>query len=734
MEDDAGVRATDTGFHSDSSWNILIVDDDPDVHEVTEFALRRTEILGHPLAFFHAHSAAEAISFLKTTNDIALILLDAVMETEEAGLSAVKVIREDLGLEDVRIILRTGQPGQVPELETIARYDINDYRTKDELTKNRLITVLTAALRSWLQIRRIQNSRSGLEKIIEASNKFMRAKGLKMFAQGVITQMAGLFDVEPEGLVCASSVKRNSDSSNLQITVIAAAGRFGHLIDNSVDALEDDHIRESIQSALKNGKSQFGEKNMTLYFSEPSGREFATWIDSPFPLSRVDSHLLEVFCTNISLSAANVNLVDQLENLAWVDQFLGIPNLTALLHRIRMLLESADSPGLEIALFDIDGFGAVNDLLGHDYGDEILVAVKNRLSELFQPAAELYRISSDVFALLVSQEQFAVHEGELKVPLSIDSQDSSREISLSVGVSLIDPEEGDASTQLRNAFIALKRAKNEGMGQIVRYSKNIGLKTRERLLLLRHLQSAFSRRNLYVSFQPQARLEDGAVYGVEALLRWRDEQGRDIPPSEFIPLAEKSGLIGPLGIWTLRESLKALLEIQKAGFPGFRLAVNVSPNQLRQQDFLELLDVSLREHEVPPELLEIEITESISMFSIEDVLRLLTSIRDRGISIAIDDFGTGYSSLSSIDQWPVNRIKIDRSFISRMEDSGHHVRLIDLVIPLSETLSTRVLAEGVETASQWNQLREMGCHDAQGYFLSPPLRLDELILWLKNRR
>ena len=191
-------------------WRVLVVDDDQDVHEATRFGLAHLLILGRPLELLHAHSAREALELLQREGDIAVILLDVVMESDDAGLRTVGVIREQLKMLNTRIILRTGQPGQAPEADTIARYDINDYKTKSELTQNKLFTTLTAAIRSYDQLLRLDANRRGLEKIVSASNQFIAEKGLRTFAEGVITQIASLIGVAPEGVVCAASEESTS--------------------------------------------------------------------------------------------------------------------------------------------------------------------------------------------------------------------------------------------------------------------------------------------------------------------------------------------------------------------------------------------------------------------------------------------------------------------------------------------------------------------------------------------
>lgn len=737
MNDDTLVfrdeaNSTDHNEERLDPWTILIVDDDRDVHDATVFTLRDSVLLERPLKFLHAYSANETILILKEHPEIALILLDAVMETEDAGLSAVKVIREDLGMEDVRIILRTGQPGQIPELDTIAKYDINDYKTKSELNRTKLLTAIIGALRSWQQIQRIQNSRRGLEKIIDASNQFIVEQGLRNFAEGVITQMAGLLGLEPEGIVCASRTHETGESLETECQVIAAAGHYRELINRNVNEIGNQEILSSIEQTLLEKRNIIGKNSISLYFAGPPGRSYATWVESPRPLKELDTNLLGIFCTNISLCASNIDLVDRLKLQAWEDPGLGIPNMLALLERLQKQIDEERPRNDLMAVIDIDGFDQINELLGHDYGDVILQLVVDRLRELLGSETFFARVGADAFAILGDEADFGPKTLKALSAIRLQSPDGDRELSVSIGITRIDPTVGNASTQLRNAMLAVKRAKGEGIGQVVRYSPEIGEETRDRIRLLHELKGAFATSKLFLMFQPQVRLKDRQVFCYEALLRWKTDEGSFVPPDRFIPLAEQTGLIVPIGTWVLRTALRSLKQIHRAGFPDMRMAVNVSPMQLRRNDFLEHLDGAIEETGMDPTLLELEITESISVIGTEDTKRLLGAIRERGISIAVDDFGTGYSSLSSIDRWPVNRLKIDKTFVHNMEQREEGARLVDLVIPLGNRLSMKVLAEGVETEAQMARLSDLGCDEVQGYLISKPLVLDDLIAWMQQ--
>ena len=714
----------------EDAWKILIADDDPDVHETTVFSLKDSIVLGKPLHFLHAYSGQEAIGILQKHADVALILLDAIMETENAGLETAHAIRQDLGLEDVRIILRTGQPGQVPELEAITKYDINDYKTKSELSRTKLMTALVAALRSWQQIRRLQNSRHGLEKIIAASNRLIGETGLKDFAEGVISQMASLLGLDPEGIVCVS---RGLDAPNAavdQCQVIAAAGQYRCLINRPLASIKAEAITASVKNALVKKTNIIEDQSLTIYFSDPSGRDYATWIGASAPLREIDTHLLEIFCTNISLCASNVELVSRIQRQAWEDPLLQMPNLASLLETMNNLLKKPAAQPSWLAILDIAGFNQINELLGHSYGDTIL---KTFVEQIRQVLGKVFvaRIGADVFAIVGREKVVAEHSLQSLTSRKIQTPDGERELAVSIGLTRIDSDEGDGSAQLRNGYLALKRAKEEGAGKIVTYSRDIGLETRKRILLLHELRGGLGESQLFLMYQPQIKISNRQVFCCEALLRWRNRTGDMIPPDQFIPLAEQAGLIVPIGVWVLQTALHDLKRIHQAGYVDFHMAVNVSAMQFRSKDFLSQLDAALQQSGVAPQFLELEITESISALGNAEVLRILNAIRERGISIAIDDFGTGYSSLSTIDRWPINRLKIDRSFVQNMDRQEEGARLVDLIIPLGNRLSMKVIAEGVETQSQMSRLEHLGCDEIQGYLISKPLIFDELLLWLQ---
>jgi len=715
-------------------WRLLIVDDDQDVHEATRFALRDVPILGRPVEFLHAYSGAEALDVLGRETDIAVMLLDVVMETPDAGLRIVDSVRNVLKLNNLRIVLRTGQPGQAPEMEAIRQFDINDYKTKSELTLNRLFTTVTAAVRSFDQLRRLDASRQGLEKIISASNEFITQPGLRSFAEGVITQISGLLGVDPEGLVCAAQSPSGAPaaSSGSRLHVIAAAGKYSDFIDRDLDDLTEQRIAAALKRSLQGRSSEVEPHSVTMFFEAHDHHAYAVFIDSAAPIREVDQHLLEVFCTNISLCANNIELVTALRDQAFSDNLVGLPNRASLLQEMNRSLRGPDRATEALALIDIDQFSAINDIFGHQYGDLLLKAVAERLKSRF-PNCFLARVAGDIFGVMGRRDSLtpaAVVEA-FSAPFSINRLDHP--LTVSIGIVHLGDVHGDGSDGIQNGYVALKRAKSKGMGHSAYYSEAIASETRERGRMLNDLHRALRQGDqLFTAFQPQIELHTGKLVGVEALLRWQRADGSFVSPVQFIPIAEHSSLIISLGDWVLRDALRSIKHIHRHGHADLRVAVNVSVVQLAQPDFLHRLDQALAEEQVAPSHLELEITESVTALGIRQVAALLNQIRSRGVAIAIDDFGTGFSSLSYLDRLPADRIKIDRSFIQTL-DKAQGARIAEMIVPLGHQLDLTVLAEGVETEAQLEALKGLGCDEVQGYLLAQPMPLNEFVAWLDRR-
>jgi diguanylate cyclase (GGDEF)-like protein len=710
-------------------WRILIVDDDADVHSTTTFALAGLEIQDRPLEFLHAYSASDARTLLAREPDIAVILLDVVMEQPDAGLHLVRHIRETLAMADVRIILRTGQPGYTPEMEAIRDLDINDYRTKSELTRTKLYTTVAAAVRAYQQLHALGAGRAGLERIVHAGTELMRLHGARDVARSVLQQAAALLGQEPGGVLCAR------DAHGLR--VLGGAGDALELeqriLDTGHDAQQHALLAGPVARALAQRQPEFSPTCLTLYFPGKSGRDFAAAVPLAQPVSEGNKRLLDVFASVVAVSLDNLELVGRLNNAAFFDQLTGLPNRTQLVEDLDSVMaasEPSEASDATLTLVDLDHFAESNDALGHQFGDQLLVTVARRLQSQLDPRLKVARIGGDIFAVLGMgslNTPEAIH-ALFATPFSIEGQDV--QVSATLGLVRLAEHDGCGSDALKDADIALKRAKSQQRGGHFYFSRSMGVEIRERVRLMHALRSGVQRGELFLAYQPQVDLATHRPFGAEALLRWRMQDGTMIPPDRFIPIAEYSGLIVEIGAWVLREACDELMRLRAAGYLDFTMSVNVSQVQFRHPQFVDVLRRALADSGAPPEFIELEITESMAMEEPQQLVEMLAQVKCTGVSIAIDDFGTGFSSLSHLQRLKVDRLKIDRAFVSEITDSARGSSIAEMIVQLGRNLGLSIIAEGVEDERQAQILHALGCPLAQGYLFSRPLSPEALLEWL----
>jgi diguanylate cyclase (GGDEF)-like protein len=708
-------------------WRVMIVDDDHDVHTATTFALGNLEMQHRPLQFLHAYSAAHARQLLEKERDIAVILLDVVMEQDDAGLQLVRHIREVLKLTEVRIILRTGQPGYAPELEAIRDFDINDYKTKSELTRIKLYTTVTAAIRSYEQIRAIDANRRGLDLIVRGCTEMMALHGLQDFAAGIVTRAAGLLGVEPQGLFCIH--ERESEVHD-EVSVVTAVGAYENILNDPGCGIDDRRVADAIECAFDERRNLYGDTCAALYFSGNGSHEFAAFLDTDRPLNEIEQRLLEVFCSNAAVGLDNVLLLTRLHRFAFYDPLTKLPNRTHLKEVLDQALQSSAKGDTTLALVDIDHFAETNDALGHQFGDLLLLAITARLQSELDSRLTINRVSGDTFSVLGDSEHVypELILALFDKPFSIDAHDV--QMSATVGLLRLHDYEGSGVDALKDADIALKRAKLQQRAGHFYFSRSMGVDIRERVRTMHALRAAFEEKHLFVVYQPQIDLRTRRAVGAEALLRWKTKDGSHIPPDRFIAIAEYSGMIIELGEWVMREACRETLRLQRLGFTNFKIAINVSQVQFRQPHFLDMLNSVLEDTQVPPELIELEITESIAMEEPQALIRMLEQIKQTGVSIAIDDFGTGFSSLSYLQRLQADKLKIDRAFVTEITHSSRGSSIAEMVIQLGRNLGLSVIAEGVEDERQAGKLAALGCPFAQGFLFARPMTPEQLTPWL----
>lgn len=737
-DDEQLIFVTDTGSPGSGVgcdderhvWRILIADDEQDVHDATRFALRDTKILGRSLEFHDAYNSKQVMEILRTVPDIAVVLLDVVMETANAGLDLVPVIREQLKLHDLRIILRTGEPNQAPEIDVIRDYDINDYKLKSDLTKKKLYVSLTSSIRSYKQFRTIENSKKGLDMILRASSELLTQEGLNNFAQGVITHIAALLGVPPEGVIC---VRRRDQATEEDLLIIAAAGDFCALVDQPLSAMNESMTSHLLRESLDNRCNVFHKSGVALYLGSHSRGDMSCYIASNAPISEVDQGLLEIFCGNIALCADNISFLDRLKDYAFTDPLVGLPNRNALEEVMNRFIDQGSEVPYSLALIDIDNFAEINAVLGQEYGDQLLRATADRIKARFYQPNTVARVGGDTFAVFGPSSH--IQKKSLLQPFVNPFQIGGelQLLSITAGIVPITKIQGRGSEAIKDASIVLKQAKSQHRGQVVMFHNKMVDDARERLDLLKNLRSAFELNQLFLVFQPKLKLSDLSVTGFEALIRWRNSDGRFVSPVEFIPLAEQTGLIIRMGEWILRNAIAELALLRAKGYMNASMAVNLSVAQLEHADILEMLQRVMGESNIDPSFIELEITESVAMGDIDTNLKRLEQIREMGFKLSMDDFGTGFSSFAYLQKMPINCLKIDRSFVNKSNTkSGREI--VEMIVQLGKTLGLNVIAEGVEEEIQGALLKQMGCNEVQGFFYAKPMARDELHRWLAERK
>ena len=434
------------------------------------------------------------------------------------------------------------------------------------------------------------------------------------------------------------------------------------------------------------------------------------------------------------------------------DHLTKLPNRKNFQNTVQQHIEHTVSTGekLAIVLLDLDFFKRVNESLGHDAGDHLLKAISQRLRQSLKnsklncthenthSAYTLSHFGADEFCILLtdisSLEQIKKVMLQLCIDFSKPHTYEKNEIiqTFSAGISLFPDNAGTATELLQFADIALDQAKKKGRNQYLFYANDEKFRVVDQLSLSRKLHRAMEQQEFSLHFQPQVNTKLHTVTGLEALIRWKDKNGHMIPPDKFIPLAEDTGLIIPIGNWVIDEACKHLKMLQDIGFYNIPMSINIATQQFEEQSFIKMLSATIKKYQLSTEFIELELTERIVMGDMKSTISKLVDLRNDGYKIAIDDFGTGYSSLSYIKHLPIDRLKIDKSFISDITQDKGSAAIVKAITQLAHGINLDVIAEGVETPMQVNLINSLGCHEAQGYLYSKPLCFEELVTFLSQ--
>lgn len=426
---------------------------------------------------------------------------------------------------------------------------------------------------------------------------------------------------------------------------------------------------------------------------------------------------------------------EQIHKLAYYDHLTDLPNRFLLIDRLDRLLAQAgrDANGVALLFLDLDQFKHINDTLGHAYGDLLLIEVAKRLSEGRRKSDTIARLGGDEFVVLISFTDQGAGIPHLAQKL-IDNLAEPFIIAghtvfsgTSIGIATYPADGSDSETLLKNADLAMYAAKEMGRKSFCFFTAEMNSKAYARMEMDTKMRHALAHDEFFLVFQPVLDILTNTVVGGECLIRWRDASGRLIMPGEFIPLAEESGLILAIGEWVIKEACHKLNAWATAGLPPVKISINVSARQFAQHNFLDFLMSAIDSTNIDTQLLELELTESTLMENPQHVAEILNKIKGKGVSIAIDDFGTGYSSLSYLTRFPIDRLKVDRTFVQELTNNTTDQAVVEAIFAMADKLGIQVIVEGVETAEQVSFLRPLGCQYIQGFYYHRPLEEESFV-------
>ena len=430
----------------------------------------------------------------------------------------------------------------------------------------------------------------------------------------------------------------------------------------------------------------------------------------------------------------------RVQYLATHDEMTGLANRTLFNELIEHAVarERRENGRFAVLYIDLDRFKIINDTLGHEAGDHLLKDMASRLKANVRGSDVLARLGGDEFVLMATQvpdrptAALIARKLLLLALKPVETGGQQCRVTASIGIAMFPDDATDATTLMKSADMAMYRAKEEGKNGFQFYSADIGAITEKRLRIETGLRNALLNDELSLHYQAKVSMRGGEIRGVEALLRWSHPEFGTLSPAQFIPVAEDSGLIVPIGHWVITTACTQAVAWLRQGLPPLCMAVNLSPVQFQEPNLVETLARVLKETGMPPELLELEITESVMLHDMEEAAARLTAIRDLGVRLAIDDFGTGYSSLSQLKRFPIDTVKIDRSFIRGIPTDKDDMAITEAILMLGRTLGVTIVAEGVETGEQEAFLSRHACHEMQGFYFSRPIPPEEFAAFYRS--
>lgn len=551
-----------------------------------------------------------------------------------------------------------------------------------------------------------------------------------------LKQAAVVFENASEGVVITDA-KRNIVAVNKSFTEISGYTEE-EVLGKNPRLWKSQHHDDSFYQAMWSSLHETGEWRGEIWNRRKNGNVYPAWMT--INAVRDEQGRLTNFVSVFTDISAIKQSQEKLHQLAHYDVLTDLPNRLLFNDRLEHALERASRENRRVGVLflDLDNFKPINDGLGHPVGDKVLQAVGQRLRTLVRGDDTVARIAGDEFAIIL--EEVSDSQGIAQVASKIVSafelplhvEDHELHVTMTIGISIFPEDGGNAVALVKNADAAMYRAKERGKSRYCFYTLDLTEAALERLQIENELRAAIKQQEFSVYYQPQYSLTTGQLTGAEALVRWQHPENGLISPDRFIPLAESTGLIVPLGAWVLRVACIQTKAWLKAGYEIQRIAVNVAGQQIQHSGFVNTVRTVLQETRLDPQCLELEVTESFIMEQSGDAIKTLEKLRSLGVHLAIDDFGTGYSSLSYLKRLPINKLKVDRSFVRDIPQDTDDEAITKAVIAMGKSLQLKIVAEGVETEEQLSFLRSEGCDEVQGYLYSPPVPEEDFIALLNN--
>jgi len=683
---------------------ILLLEDRDSDADLVKIELRRA---GFEAEVTRVITEAEYRAALEPGYD--LILSDYALP-QFSGLRALGILKESAL--DVPFILVSGTIGEEAAVEAI-QMGASDYLIKDRLGR------LGNSIRQTLEKKRLEEENRLFTDTLRLRNRAIESSLNAIIITDARDKDHGIEYVNP-------AFERISGYSARE--VVGRNCRFLQGNDRNQGSLQQ------IRAALRHHR----EGKAVLRNYRKDGTVF--WNDLLIAPVRNDAGEVTHFVGIVNDVTEIINYQQQLERQANYDGLTGLANRNLLQDRLRQGIAYAQRRSRQLALLfiDLDNFKLVNDSLGHEAGDRLIREVGLRLKAHMREDDTVARLGGDEFVVAlfdVDNDDLVLHAmqrivAEMARPFPIGDRDLY--VTCSIGVSVYPKDGEDGIALLRNADTAMYRAKEQGRNSFRFYTSDMNDRAVERLLLETRLRSALERQEFSLVYQPIIDLKSGKISAIEALVRWTNAVDGLVLPARFIPIAEETGLILQIGDWVLAAACAQAKAWQDAGMPAFKMAVNLSARQFGREKLLKSVSDALESSGLSPQCLELELTESLLMQNADSVVDTLRKLKSMGIGLSIDDFGTGYSSLSYLRQFPVDRLKIDQSFIQNIHEDGGGAPIVNAVTSLGRSLKMKVVAEGVETLEQMRFVRERGCDEGQGYLFCKPMPAAEMTALLRQ--